>query len=729
METNKKTPLKANTGDAILLREQHLVNRLNKKLKLAKKNTQWEELTCVGYHPQYSMLVAVVSIKEDSGYNGDLCGPGCTEYIRFFIDWGDGAGFENVGLTSFQAHDIHEIPRKPQHPLHYMVYLYPDVMKKRKCCNVEYLPKVRAVLSRNVIPSLDPNVLPEFGNRLDANIQIEHLPLTIRCLLNKIPNEKDILNKWKQLLDTVDIDATIPHAKNKTVAWSTLIDKYKKAKVPDHRLVYEGVKSLMAGVEAQIFASLQPDLANLDKLKIDISKVSDIIKKISGDTTYEELVCVGLNTATDTLGAIIHVKKPCGYSGNLCQAGSREYVAFWADWNNDGIFESYLGHALVAVHDISTIPEGGLFYSVSLPADDIAKHLKSCKVPNIIRIRAVLSWALPPSTTNPDDLMTWGNRRDALVQIRPGAPIGNELVSMIYDVGGVPIDNIHHTTYLACPSAGLLPTQCHEGPWDRPFGGGVRVHGRIYNSGTPGSVRFRVEYAEHGTTDWKPIANSITFQLQHPATSTHPEYIDTVTFTSDNGWVPYMEDCTVNPHIYERTANLGLWNTGILEGTFDIRIAFTTDMTHDPNPTTIDYSDKVTIILDNTTFTVSPTPNPTLDMSYRLDLVITGGDCHAYHIGEKIKGHLRVLDTHFWRWVLELQPTTHAHGTHANPPCRSYIHILDEGDSDATWEIDTSGLDTCGYTLTLWAYDRAILHSNGVIMHQEKKAVGFSVIP
>lgn len=676
------------------------------------------------------MLVAVVSIKEENGYNGDLCGPGCTEYIRFFVDWGDGAGFENVGLTSFQAHDIHKIPHKPQHPLHYMVYLYLDVNQRRKCCNVAYLPKVRAVLSRDVIPSLDPNALPEYGNRLDADIQIEPRPLTIRCLLNSISKEKDLLNKWKQLLDTVDIDAPLPPAEGKIVAWSTLIDEYKKAKVPDHRLVYEGIKTLQEGGEYQYFASLQPDLANFEKLKIDISKVSEIIKKTTGDVTFEELVCVGLNTATDMLGAVIHVKKPSGYCGYLCQSGSREYVAFWADWNNDGIFESYLGTAVVAVHDIPGIPNEGLFYSVSLHVNNITEHLKSCSHPNVIKIRAVLSWGVPPSSTNPDSLLTWGNRLDALVQIRPGVPVSDALVSMIYDVGGVPIENIHDVTHLACPSAGLLPTQCNEGPWDRPFAGGVRIHGRIYNSGTPGSVRFRVEYAEHGRSNWRPIATSVTFEMMHPPTPAHPSgYTDVMTFTSDNGWVPYMEDFTVVPCIVERTNNLGLWNTGTLEGTFDIRLAFTKDMSYDPDPSNILYSDIVTIVLDNTSFTVSPTPNPTLDLAYNLDLVITGGDCHAYHKGEKIKGHLRALDTHFWKWVLELQPATHTHNTQAIPSCRSYTHLLDTGDPDTAWEIDTSGLDTCGYTLTLWAYDRVILHSNGALVHREKKAVGFSVIP
>jgi hypothetical protein len=47
------------------------------------------------------------------------------------------------------------------------------------------------------------------------------------------------------------------------------------------------------------------------------------------------------------------------------------------------------------------------------------------------------------------------------------------------------------------------------------------------------------------------------------------------------------------------------------------------------------------------------------------------------------------------------------------------------------WQLHTiqSGvaLDPCGYTLTLRAYDRAIINSNGAVVHQASKAVGFCV--
>jgi len=704
-------------------RKTLLVNLFAKQVIPFHGNIYWEEVTCVGFNPQLVQLEAVVSIKRETGYSGGLCSNGSTEYVRFFVDWGDGAGFQNVGVTSFNAYDISEAPPGPQHPLHYMVFLPLDEHNYRRCCETAVIPKVRAVLSWNQIPSLNPGDIPHFGNRIDANIQIQPKN-TIECLI-----KADLIEKL-DLLENIDMNAAIPTLKPKPVPWSKLVADYRKADVPDHRLIYDAVYPMIKGGKALSIISAQMDISSInieEKLGIDISKITDILLENKANTTYEELVCAGLNTATDTLGAVIHVKKPFGYSGNLCQAGSREYVAFWADWDNNGSFDAYLGTASVEVHDISKIPPDGLYYSVMLPAN-FSQHLKDCKNPNIIRIRAVLSWAVPPSTIDPTDLNYWGNRLDVVVQVRTGTAT-SELMDLIYDVGNVPIDNISPTTHLANPSTGILnPTNCSQPAMDRPFGGWVRIGGRIYNTGTPGTVRYQVQYAPHGTGTWLPVTNSVTFELMHP-NPFDPKYPKEVkTEVSPDGWIPYEEDPTATPPILERTSLLAWWNTGSLEGLYDLRLAYTKDYPI-TSSSVIYYSQVITITLDNTNYTVSPTPNAVVDPAYNLDLVIDGGDCHSYNKQkDTIKGHLRALDKYFWKWVLELQPTTHTHGTQASPPCRSYSSLVDQGDTNVQWSLDTTNLDKCGYTLTLWAYDRTIVNSNGAIVHWDKKAVGFSVV-
>ena len=48
-------------------------------------NTYYEELVCVGYHPQKQRLEGVVHIYQQTGYGTDQCGPGTPEYVRFFL--------------------------------------------------------------------------------------------------------------------------------------------------------------------------------------------------------------------------------------------------------------------------------------------------------------------------------------------------------------------------------------------------------------------------------------------------------------------------------------------------------------------------------------------------------------------------------------------------------------------------------------------------------------------
>src|ERR671920_185367 len=102
----------------------------------------------------------------------------------------------------------------------------------------------------------------------------------------------------------------------------------------------------------------------------------------------------------------------------------------------------------VEVHDVAhTEP---LDYAVQLPTTKILEHLKKCAHSNVITIRAVLSWNTQPSTIDPDDLNTWGNRRDVLVQLRPGTATTG-ITHHIWDIAWFDPDNISPATGLASP--------------------------------------------------------------------------------------------------------------------------------------------------------------------------------------------------------------------------------------------------------------------------------------
>jgi hypothetical protein len=61
----------------------------------------------------------------------------------------------------------------------------------------------------------------------------------------------------------------------------------------------------------------------------DIQLSGDVIERLKpltdGDTTHEELTCIGLNPNTPSaMNGVVLVKKACGYSGIPCSDGSRE---------------------------------------------------------------------------------------------------------------------------------------------------------------------------------------------------------------------------------------------------------------------------------------------------------------------------------------------------------------------------------------------------------------------
>jgi hypothetical protein len=479
---------------------------------------------------------------------------------------------------------------------------------------------------------------------------------------------------------------------------------------------------------------LQVSWKDIADAQIDLDEVITMLSKDKANVTFEELVCLGLNTITDTIGAVVKIKRSLGYSGSLCDDGSKEYVAFWADWNNDGSFDEYLGTAFVTVHDLSTIPADGLYYGVQLSVSEkVVQRLKNCKTPNVVKIRGVLSWAVPPSTTDSSDLKYWGNRLDAVVQIRPGASVpGTGLACNLHHVGDVGVLDIDKNTYYAYPSP-VFPASpgC---PYSIPFvsnyvfGGSVWIRGRLINTKLPGTVQYQVQYKKHSGSNWSPVTfDHHTFRLANLVPGV--AYTE-ISMPSSDGWFPYQDNYLVTPPIYEIDDSLAHWNTGNLEGEYDLRVAYTDQDPHDP-ATVPHYSEVVTIILDNTTFKVDPydVVRQNVNTAMDLDIVIDIGDCRSYPQGDKIVGHLRAIDERFGYWVLDLQPIGHVHGNALSQGCRVYSSLNDNGDGNLEWTLDTSKLDVCGYTLTLRAYDRAILNSNLAYCHWATKSVGFSIRP
>ena len=149
------------------------------------------------------------------------------------------------------------------------------------------------------------------------------------------------------------------------------------------------------------------------------------VKKIKANTKHEEIKCAGFYPETDLLEAVIDVKLPYGYKGNLCSGGSFEYIRFFIDWNGDGDFsdpDEDVGIASVNVHDIPN-DEGAcldetkpLSYTLTLKIDP---EKNPCKIPKLVKMRAILSWENPPTAGDPDFPPVWGNVVEKWIQIKP----------------------------------------------------------------------------------------------------------------------------------------------------------------------------------------------------------------------------------------------------------------------------------------------------------------------
>jgi hypothetical protein len=141
----------------------------------------------------------------------------------------------------------------------------------------------------------------------------------------------------------------------------------------------------------------------------------NVIKKLSGDTTYEELTCLGLNP-TGALGnglleAVVNIKQHFGYGTDACGTGTTEFVRFFV---HDATGWHDLGLSSFQVYDLAgPLP---LSYSVSV---DFHEVRKLCFTENIVQVRAILSWQLEPTPGDPNFPPVWGNVVDATVQVSP----------------------------------------------------------------------------------------------------------------------------------------------------------------------------------------------------------------------------------------------------------------------------------------------------------------------
>ncbi len=676
--------------------------------KLSKK-TKYEEITCIGFNPDTNILTATVQVKLPYGYGGNQCGTGTMEHIRFYIDYGSGGGWEDLGLGGVKVWDLpndKDCAQKPNKPLSYVVSIELD--SNKKYCVHPVLPKVRAILSWNVIPpDNSPNWPPTWGNVEEQDIQIKPRPWPSLIPVEAIkPEYISVLDNLQEPPELIPIDIPGPppveFMEIAKLYTSKAFIKETGVKVEPSRFGHSALK-MVSGATLPDPGFISSNLAEWKAMKLDWAGALEVLDNTAANTSYEELYCVGLDPNRDWLEAVFTVKKPAGYSGGLCKPGSKEYVAFWADWD-DTCNWSYLGTVEVNVHDIPSIPTDGLSYTAFLPVDldAIRQH---CSKPKIGRVRAVLSWNQPPSTTDPNNLRHYGNRLDTHVQIRPAAA-----KALIERIGGVSVSQIDYVgngkTKVGAQMMpwGSLADYWGAGSNECPFGGSMFIVGKQFNNG-----KYRLKVRPFGNPGAEEIVKSkfwITKGLNPPALITP----DPVT-----GFVNYVD--VFNNH----DDMLGRWRSGGNNGKWEI-------MLERVRPdTTVVNSPWYTIHLDN--------------IEAKAEITLDGGACNTFvkGVAAEITGKFVASDTHFAGFRLRTLPTMQTDGVTYSPApetpgtASSSSNNWTKGTTEATspgrvWKLDVSKMEPCGYVVEVRAYDQTIRNNHSNAHTYGRDDVGFCLL-
>lgn len=646
------------------------------------RNSFYEELGCVGYHPQQERLEAVVYVKQPSGYGTDICGPGTPEYVRFYLSRDGGATWQDQGMTSFQAFNIPE-GRERDKRLEYAVTL--PINPRGRFCFFDPLARVRAILSWNDPPPANsPNWVPVWGDVEEANILIEPFHFLPWPELFEIGEVK----LPPHLAEVLDLETPIK-AKVQSLGAAQLAGLYREQDVPAHRFALKEIMSFVSSpvnMSAEAFSSLLPEL------KLDPSIVDLLFPKTDGDTSFEELRCIGLDPNTpDTLVGVIEVKRPSGYSGGPCTDGSREYVTFWADFDGDGSLETCLGTAQVSVYDLANFPPDSVYYAVRLPVD-LSRYRQACSQgPVVVRIRAILSWNVAAPCSNPDYVPTWGNREETLIHIAPAAQVPAGKIAIL---GGIPVSLIDGTTGLTTPSAVFATNNLAPDALGRPcpFAGRVTVQGAPLLG-----FSYKVEVTELDALGNPfgapaPVVTNLVLTRDDGTTHVHTANPVTHRFT-------YL-DFTQNIN-----SVLAQWDSAG-DARWQVQLS-----TYDGGGTLVGIDTHV-IQLDNTAPETSIT-------------ITTGlGDCGKFDVGLVLSGVFVARDDYLGSYSLGVEPAVNGAGVGVPVPSSGLTNTA-PAPGDA-WSLDTTGMKPCGYIIRVVASDRAIVNSQAVGHHVSDSA-GFCI--
>ncbi|MBV9789048.1 MAG: hypothetical protein JOZ51_12780, partial [Chloroflexi bacterium] len=353
----------------------------------------------------------------------------------------------------------------------------------------------------------------------------------------------------------------------------------------------------------------------------------------------------------------------------------------------------YQGTTAIEVHDIPGIPADGLHYTAVLKVNPDA-YRRPCDQPQIARVRAVMSWNTPPSTTDPEDVPHWGNRLDAHVQIKPGRPhTGDEPEIAI--IGGISVSQIDiFGNGMTLPSAvfalyGSLADP-HNSSRRCPFGGRVHVQAYAPPAFSALGYKYRVLARKVGTLAEIPVTTP--FQI---ASGINPPVMRTPDPLT--GFVEYVDP---QQNIFDM---LAWWDTSG-DDLWELRL----EMVNAAN-----------VLLGSTAWHRVQLDNTQPEADIYID---SGGDCKDFTEGVTINGHFVARDLNFGHFSLDTLPNSL---TPPNPtPASGNVQTAPAPVGDA-WELATDEMVACGYVVVLHVWDRSIVGSVPGSHNYNEDDVGF----
>ncbi len=175
--------------------------------------------------------------------------------------------------------------------------------------------------------------------------------------------------------------------------------------------------SLQPALELIYLARLQPEEASQSLRKLLLANPNyfgclpensyKVVLNMNGDTCYESLGCVSYIPLLGQLYASIKLHQDCGYSFQVNEPASREYVRFYLSYDRGVTWHDQ------GLTSINVCDEAGAKKRVHLVTKRISLHEEIVEMDEPPIVRATLSWRTPPPSGTPDWTPLWGNVLEA----------------------------------------------------------------------------------------------------------------------------------------------------------------------------------------------------------------------------------------------------------------------------------------------------------------------------